>query len=203
MENMTKTINIPVINQVFRDVAIQHLAECGLPESLIDGVDCSTFEAMEESLAKVKNCFYSSIYKHIEETYGVKGERTEKLIQRMEYEEKDYWKMFREMDFTTEENKYIANLYHVMCEAAQLGTETKSGNRVKRLLKKESLLTQVIKSGIEVGIEAGIKEGIDENLMNKFEDFVNLEWDIRGEIEREGFICGFRTAYHLLEECRA
>lgn len=68
MKNETQKA-IPVINQIFRDAALQHLAECGLPESLIVGIDCSTFENMERTLLEVKECFYSSIKKHIEDTY--------------------------------------------------------------------------------------------------------------------------------------
>lgn len=77
------------------------------------------------------------------------------------------------------------------------------GAETKRLLEKERLLEKIIESGIDVGIEAGIKVGIDENLMRKFRDYTELQGNIREEVEREGFICGFRTAYHLLEECRA
>lgn len=200
MENNKKTM--PEINKVIRNAALRHLAECGLPESLINGVDCSTIEAMEKSITSVKNCFYNSVRKHIEETYGVKAESPELLLHRMEYDEKDYWDMFKTIDFSTENNKYIANLYCVLGTEISLGTDKKIGAETKRLLEKERLLERIIESGIAVGIEAGIKVGIDENLMKKFNDYNSLQGDIRGEVEKEGFICGFRTAYHLLEECR-
>lgn len=193
---------MPMINQVYRDVALKFLKESGLPESLIDGVDCSTLETMEESLNNVKKCFYASVYKHIEETYGVKAEDPELLLHRMEYEEKDYWDMFKTIDCSTENNKYIANLYCILETEINLGNDKKIGSEIKRLLEKERLLERIIESGIAVGIEAGIKVGIDENLMKKFNDYIELQGDIRREVEKEGFICGFRTAYHLLEECR-
>lgn len=110
MKNEPKK-TMPAINQVFRDAALQHLTESGLPESLIDGVDCSTLEAMEESLFKVKDCFYSSVRKHIEETYGVKEERPETLLRRMEYQDRNWWDMFKGMNCDPENNKYIANLH--------------------------------------------------------------------------------------------
>lgn len=200
---MENTNTMPMINQVYKEVAMKTLKESGLPESLIEGVDCSTFEAMEESLNKVKQCFYSSIYKHIEETYGVRTENPELLLHRMEYDEKDYWNMFKAVDCSTENNKYIANLYSILSPEICLGTDRKMGVETKRLLEKERLLEKIIESGIDAGIEAGIKVGIDENLMKKFRDYTELQGDIRGEVEREGFICGFRTAYHLLEECKA
>lgn len=200
---MKSTNTMPMMNQVYKEVAMKSLKESGLPESLIDGVDCSTLEAMEESLDNVKKCFYASIRKHIEETYGVKAENPELLLHRMEYDEKDYWDMFKAVDCSTENNKYIANLYSILSPEICLGTDKKMGAETKRLLEKERLLEKIIESGIDVGIEAGIKVGIDENLMKKFRDYTELQGDIRGEVEREGFICGFRTAYHLLEECRA
>ncbi len=203
MKNENRIMDVPMINQVYRTVAEKHLAECGLPESLIAGVDCSTYEDMERTLAEIKNSFYSSIRKHIEETYGAKETKPELLLHRMEYEEKDYWEMLKGIDCSTENNKYIANLYCVIGTEIGLGTERKIGSETKRLLEKEKLLEKIIESGIEVGIEAGIKAGIDENLMKKFIDYINLQGDIRGEVEKESFICGFRTAYHLLEECRA
>ena len=58
MERMEKRMNdkIPMINQVFKDAALSNLRESGLPESLIDGVDCSTYENMEESLTNILYC---------------------------------------------------------------------------------------------------------------------------------------------------
>ena len=200
---MESTNTMPMMNQVYKEVALKSLKESGLPESLIDGVDCSSFEAMEETLNSVKDCFYTSIRKHIADTYGVKAENPELLLHRMEYEEKGFWDMFREIDCSTENNKYIANLYSILSPEICLGTDKKMGAETKRLLEKERLLEKIIESGIDVGIEAGIKVGIDENLMKKFRDYAELQGDIRGEVERESFICGFRTAYHLLEECRA
>ena len=70
MKKNTETAKIPMINQVLKDAALGHLAECGLPQSLISGVDCSSYERMEETLLEVKNCFYSSVRKNIEDTYG-------------------------------------------------------------------------------------------------------------------------------------
>lgn len=200
---MESTNTMPMINQVYKEVAMKSLKESGLPESLIEGVDCSTLEAMEESLNKVKQCFYSSIYKHIEETYGARTENPELLLHRMEYDEKDYWDMFKAVDCSTENNKYIANLYSILSPEICLGTDRKMGAETKRLLEKERLLEKIIESGIDAGIEAGIKVGIDENLIKKFRDYTELQGNIREKVEREGFICGFRTAYHLLEECRA
>ena len=200
---MESTNTMPMINQVYRDVALKSLVENGLPESLIAGVDCSTLETMEESLDNVKKCFYASIRKHIEETYGAKAEKPELLLHRMEYDEKDYWDMFKAVDCSTENNKYIANLYCILSPEIRLGTDRKMGAETKRLLEKERLLEKISESGIAVGIEAGIKVGIDENRMKKFNDYIDLQGTIRGEVEKEGFICGFRTAYHLLEECRA
>ena len=48
MKKNTETAKIPMINQVLKDAALGHLAECGLPQSLISGVDCSSYERMEE-----------------------------------------------------------------------------------------------------------------------------------------------------------
>ena len=50
MKKNTETAKIPMINQVLKDAALGHLAECGLPQSLISGVDCSSYERMEETL---------------------------------------------------------------------------------------------------------------------------------------------------------
>ena len=61
MKKNTETAKIPMINQVLKDAALGHLAECGLPQSLISGVDCSSYERMEETLLEVKNCFYLSL----------------------------------------------------------------------------------------------------------------------------------------------
>ena len=66
MKKNTETAKIPMINQVLKDAALGHLAECGLPQSLISGVDCSSYERMEETLLEVKNCFYSSVRKNID-----------------------------------------------------------------------------------------------------------------------------------------
>ena len=49
MKKNTETAKIPMINQVLKDAALGHLAECGLPQSLISGVDCSSYERMEET----------------------------------------------------------------------------------------------------------------------------------------------------------
>lgn len=203
MNNITNNEKMPAFNQALREAAYRHLIECGLPDSLIDGVDCSSFEAMEESLARIKECFFASVRRHIEETYGVKEGNPEILLNRMKYEEKEYWQMFREMNFTTEQNKHIANLCDIIRNVTQLGSDTKSGQELKRLYKKGKLLEKVIESGIDVGIEAGVQAGIDQNLKDKFNDYTELQSDINIESEREAFICGFRTAYHLLEECRA
>ena len=54
MKKNTETAKIPMINQVLKDAALGHLAECGLPQSLISGVDCSSYERMEETLLEVK-----------------------------------------------------------------------------------------------------------------------------------------------------
>ena len=54
---MENTNTMPMMNQVYREVALKSLRESGLPETLIAGVDCSTFETMEESLNNVKECF--------------------------------------------------------------------------------------------------------------------------------------------------
>ena len=35
MKKNTETAKIPMINQVLKDAALGHLAECGLPQSLI------------------------------------------------------------------------------------------------------------------------------------------------------------------------
>ena len=43
MKKNTETAKIPMINQVLKDAALGHLAECGLPQSLISGVDCSSY----------------------------------------------------------------------------------------------------------------------------------------------------------------
>ena len=44
---------------------------------------------------------------------------------------------------------------------------------------------------------------MDEELLEKLKAYWELQGEIRGEVEREGFICGFCTAYHLLNECRS
>lgn len=188
MDKKEKCNEMPAINQIFRGAALHHLAECGLPESLIDGVDCSTLEVMEESLNKVKQCFYSSIYKHIEDTYGTKPEKPETLLRRMEYQERSWWEMFKGMNCDPENNKYIANLHSIINTEVQTGEFSREW---KRMSQKESLLLKIIETGI------------NEEDLDKFKTFLDLQSEIRGQIEKESFICGFRTAYHLLEECRA
>ena len=191
-------MEMPMINQVYREVAIQSLKESGLPESLIAGVDCSTLETMEESLADVKKCFYLAIRKNIEETYGVSSIKPEQLLHQMEYEEKKDWQMFRGMNYSTENNKYIANLYYLIRNdvtlTANKGTE--------RLQEKEHLLEKIIQSGIDTGIEAGIQVGIDKNLKKKFQDYTDLQGELQEEAEKQGFVLGFLSAYRLLKECK-
>lgn len=95
MKKNTETAKIPMINQVLKDAALGHLAECGLPQSLISGVDCSSYERMEETLLEVKNCFYSSVRKNIEDTYGPSCRAytpDDEYKHLMEYKERDYWK---------------------------------------------------------------------------------------------------------------
>lgn len=185
MESISK---IPMINQVYKEIALKSLVESGLPESLIDGVDCSTLEAMEETLDNVKKCFYSSIRKHIEDTYGAKAEKPETLLRRMEYQECSWWEMFKGMNCDPENNKYIANLHSIINTEVQTGEFSREWQRMS---KKESLLLKIIETGI------------NEEDLDKFKAFLDLESEMRGQIEKESFICGFRTAYHLLEECRA
>ena len=113
MKKNTETAKIPMINQVLKDAALGHLAECGLPQSLISGVDCSSYERMEETLLEVKNCFYSSVRKNIEDTYGPSCRAytpDDEYKHLMEYKERDYWKMFDNMDCHTESNKFTASL---------------------------------------------------------------------------------------------
>ena len=179
---------MPMLNQVYKEVALKSLKESGLPESLIDGVDCSTLEAMEETLDNVKNCFYTSIRKHIADTYGVKVERPETMLRRMEYQECNWWDMFKGMNCDPENNKYIANLHSIINTEVQTGEFSEEW---KRMSQKESLLLKIIETGI------------NEEDLDKFKTFLDLQSEMRGQIEKESFICGFRTAYHLLEECRA
>jgi hypothetical protein len=179
---------MPMINQVYKDAALKSLKESGLPENLIDGVDCSTFENMERTLSEVKKCFYSSIRKHIEDTYGVKTERPEILLRQMEYQECNWWEMFKGMNCDPENNKYIANLHSIINTEVQTGEFSKEW---KRMSQKESLLLKIIETGM------------NEEDLDKFKAFLDLESEIKGQIEKESFICGFRIAYHLLEECRA
>lgn len=186
MESKSRKENMPALNQIFKDAALQHLAECGLPESLIDGVDCSTFESMERTLLEVKECFYSSIRKHIEDTYGVKTKRPETLLHRMEYQECNWWEMFKQMDCDPENNKYIANLHSIISMEMQ---PMKFSKEWERLEQKENILEKIIETGI------------NEEDTDKFKDYIELESAMRWQIEKEGFICGFRTAYHLLNEC--
>lgn len=188
MESKSRKENMPALNQIFKDAALQHLAECGLPENLIDGVDCSTLENMERTLSEVKECFYSSIRKHIEDTYGVKTERPETLLRRMAYQECNWWEMFKGMNCDPESNKYIANLHSIINAEVQTGEFSKEW---KRMSQKENLLLKILETGI------------NEEDLDKFKAFLELENEMRGQIEKESFICGFRTAYHLLEECRA
>ena len=99
MKKNTETAKIPMINQVLKDAALGHLAECGLPQSLISGVDCSSYERMEETLLEVKNCFYSSVRKNIEDTYGPSCRvytPDDEYKHLMEYKERDYWKNVRQ-----------------------------------------------------------------------------------------------------------
>lgn len=180
-----------MINQVLKDAALGHLAECGLPQSLISGVDCSSYERMEETLLEVKNCFYSSVRKNIEDTYGPSCRAytpDDEYKHLMEYKERDYWKMFDNMDCHTESNKYIANLYCIIGDHVKLG---EFGKENAKLFEKERLLEKILETGV------------DEELLEKLKAYWELQGEIRGEVEREGFICGFRTAYHLLNECRS
>lgn len=189
MQNKETKSIMPAINQIFRDAALQHLAECGLPESLIDGVDCSTLENMERTLSEVKECVYSSIKRHIENTYGsVSKEKTpiEQWKQLTEYRERNWWEMLRKMDCDPENNKYIANLHSLISNEMQTGEFSEEW---KRLEHKERLLINILRTGI------------NEEDADKFTAYLDLEGEMRGQIEKEGFICGFRTAYHLLKEC--
>lgn len=191
MKKNTETAKIPMINQVLKDAALGHLAECGLPQSLISGVDCSSYERMEETLLEVKNCFYSSVRKNIEDTYGPSCRvytPDNEYKHLMEYKERDYWKMFDNMDCHTESNKYIANLYCIIGDHVKLG---EFGKENAKLFEKERLLEKILETGV------------DEELLEKLKAYWELQGEIRGEVEREGFICGFRTAYHLLNECKS
>ena len=174
MKKNTETAKIPMINQVLKDAALGHLAECGLPQSLISGVDC-----------------YSSVRKNIEDTYGPSCRvytPDDEYKHLMEYKERDYWKMFDNMDCHTESNKYIANLYCIIGDHVKLG---EFGKENAKLFEKERLLEKILETGV------------DEELLEKLKAYWELQGEIRGEVEREGCMCGFRTAYHLLNECRS
>ena len=96
--------------------------------------------------------------------------------------------MFRGMNCDPESNKYIANLHSIINTEVQTGEFSEEW---KRMSQKENLLLKIIETGI------------NEEDLDKFKAFLDLEYEIRGQIEKESFIFGFRTAYHLLEECRA
>lgn len=190
MEKKISNTEMPAMNQVFKEAAEQHLAECGLPESLIEGVDCSTYQNMEQTLAEVKACFYSSIKKHIEDTYGTAGRGKDPLSQwkkLTEYQERSYWEMFKLMDCTPENNKYIANLHSIISMEMPTGEFSKEW---KRLEQKETLLIKILKTGI------------NEEDADKLNDYLEVESAMRWQLEKESFICGFRTAFHLFNECR-
>ena len=84
--------------------------------------------------------------------------------------------------------KYIANLYCIIGDHVKLG---EFGKENAKLFEKERLLEKILETGV------------DEELLEKLKAYWELQGEIRGEVEREGFICGFRTAYHLLNECRS
>lgn len=184
MENMEK---IPNINQAFRNAALNCLIESGMPESLIEGVDCSSIESMEESIIKVKECYYSAIYNRITETYGTKGEPKEKGIDKRNYKSSHWWEMFKGMNCDPEDNKYIANLQNIISTEVQIGEFSRES---KKLSKKEDKFLKLIESGM------------DEKELEIFREYLDLQGEIKGEIETESFIYGFRIAYHLLNECR-
>ena len=188
---METTNKMPMINQVYRDAALKSLIESGLPESLIEGVDCSSFETMEDTLIKVKNCFYESVRKHIENTYGrcENGQNFGKIMRQMEYNECDYWSMFHTMDCSVDKNKYIADLWTILENNAGINMHCESS---KLLDQKDSFLTSVIMKEIEGNNE----------LKEIFDKYLDTQSEIHGDISKSAFICGFRTAYHLLEECR-
>ena len=188
----------PTEKQIYQEIALKSLKESGLPENLIDGVDCSSLETMKKTLIDVKNAFYLTIHRHIEDTYGVSSIKPEQLLCQMEYEEKNDWKMFQELNCSADNNKYIANLYYLISN--EVNSTVNKGT--ERLRKKEHLLEKIIESGIDTGIESGIVVGIDKDLKEKFQDYIDLQGELQEETEKEGFILGFLTAYHLLQECK-
>ena len=160
MKKNTETAKIPMINQVLKDAALGHLAECGLPQSLISGVDCSSYERMEETLLEVKNCFYSSVRKNIEDTYGPSCRvytPDDEYKHLMEYKERDYWKMFDNMDCHTESNKYIANLYCIIGDHVKLG---EFGKENAKLFEKERLLEKILETGVDEELLEKLKASI-------------------------------------------
>lgn len=185
---MKKTNKMPFINQVYRDVALKSLTESGVPESLIDGVDCSTFEAMEQSLLSVKTCYFSSVHKHIEDNYGAKQKIPEMMPCKTKEQDCNWYEMFKNMDCDPENNKYIANLASIISMELQM---TEFSKESKRLSKVEGDFLKTIETWID-------KENFKE-----FMDFLDLQSEIRSQISTESFVCGFRTAYHILNECRA
>ena len=67
-----------------------------LPEAL-----AAQYRKLEETLLEVKNCFYSSVRKNIEDTYGPSCRvytPDDEYKHLMEYKERDYWKMFDNME---------------------------------------------------------------------------------------------------------
>ncbi|MFV0342753.1 MAG: DUF6809 family protein [Anaerocolumna sp.] len=186
MKNENKKTEMPLYNQTLREAAQLHLSKCGLPKRLIDGVDCSTFEDMERTLNEVKECFYSSIKKHIQETYGT-NENPNLQWKQMEYKEAKWWEIMKSMNCDPENNKYITNLHSIINQEVQTGEFSKE---YKQLREKEHLLEKILETGM------------NEEVLDKFRIYLELQGDIHGQVEKEGFIWGFRIAYHLLSECR-
>lgn len=182
MEN--KDVKIPMMNQVFRDAARMHLEECGLPPCLMYGVDCSSYENMEQTLTAVKESFYSAVRRQLDGT-----DRPNPLFinEYMNYTPKDDWAdIFAKRDYAPENNKYIADLHSIMSDYVQIGTY---GRKLKKLLKEETQITKELETELP------------DEYTEKLERYIDLEGEINYWSEKESFICGFRTAYHLLSEC--
>ncbi len=171
----TEPPTIPMMNKVYKEAATSHLRECGLPEDLIQGVDCSTYENMESSLQKVKESFYLAYVENIKEARFFKR-KSEKYIS-----------PFEEMDCTENGNKYIADLHSILDNNSNIGRMTGEQSIIYEELH---LLYKQIEE--KMGNDKETKE-----IMFRYDEELGKQQSL---LSKNGFIAGFKTAVNLFME---
>jgi len=166
---------IPLMNKVYKDVASSHLRECGLPEDLMQGVDCSTYENMENSLQKVKESFYLAYVENVKEAHFFKRKSQKHIFS------------FNEMDCTENSNKYIADLHSILDNNSNIGRMTEEQHRIHNELH---LLYEQIEK--KMGNDEETKE-----IMFRYDEALGKQDSL---LAKNSFIAGFKTAMNLFIE---